>query len=138
MNKKDFAEVVALIVKDDPRFDRAAYFFVRSALDHTLLEIKKQENARPSNHVSGQELLEGIRKHALEQYGPMTFTLFESWGVRRCNDFGDIVFNLIEYDVFGKNEEDKLDDFNDAYDFREAFLQPFLPAKQKADTRVIM
>ena len=135
MNKKDFAEVVALIVKDDPRFDRAAYFFVRAALDHTLLEIKKQGNPRQSNHVSGQELLEGIRKHALEQYGPMTFTLFESWGVRRCNDFGDIVFNLIEYGVFGKNEKDKPDDFSDAYDFREAFLQPFLPAKQKADTR---
>ncbi len=130
MQDPDFAEIVGLIYKEDPRFDRKAYDFVRLGLDHTVKAFKKAEAARSqrSRHVTGQELLEGLRAYALDQYGPLAKTVLNAWGVRRCSDFGDIVFNLIEYHVFSKTESDRREDFGDIFTFEEAFVKPFLPA----------
>ena len=130
----DFAEIVGLICKEDTRFDRKAYDFIRLGLDHTVKELKNKESssrAGRSRHVSGPELLEGLRVYALEQFGPLTKTVLESWGIRRCSDFGDIVFNLIEYNVFSKTENDRKEDFSDLYTFEAAFVKPFLPAKSR-------
>lgn len=129
MQDLEFAEIVGLIVKEDPRFDRKAYNFVRQALDHTVKEMKRRqpERAGKSQHVTGEELLNGIRDFALEQYGPLAKTVLNAWGIRRCADFGDIVFNLIEYNVFSKTESDRREDFAEIYDFDEAFVKPFQP-----------
>jgi uncharacterized repeat protein (TIGR04138 family) len=132
MSARDFAEVVEQIRKESPRFDRGAYFFVKQALDHTLKSVKKESEGRPGRHVSGQELLSGIREFALDQYGPMAFTVLDRWGVRKCEDFGDIVFNLVEYGVLGKTEQDRREDFANGYDFREAFVVPFEPARVRS------
>lgn len=131
MQDPDFAEIVSLICKEDPRFDRKAYDFVRLGLDHTVKELRKKDATRltRSRHVSGPELLEGLRAYALDQYGPLAKTVLDAWGVHRCTDFGDIVFNLIEYNVFSKTENDRREDFADIYTFEEAFVKPFLPAK---------
>lgn len=131
MQDPDFAEIVGLICKEDPRFDRNAYDFIRLGLDHTVKELKKKEATKGarSRHVSGPELLEGLRAYALDQYGPLAKTVLNSWGVKRCTDFGDLVFNLIEYNVFSKTESDRREDFADIYTFDEAFVKPFLPAK---------
>ena len=83
---------------------------------------------RQSQHVSGRELLEGLARFALDQYGPLAKTVLESWGVHRCTDFGEIVFNLIEYRVFSKTESDRREDFADIFDFDDAFVKPFRPA----------
>ena len=129
----DFAEIVGLICNEDTRFDRKAYDFIRLGLDHTVKELKSKETSKASRsrHVSGPELLEGLRVYALEQFGPLTKTVLESWGIRRCSDFGDIVFNLIEYNVFSKTENDRREDFSDLYTFEDAFVKPFLPAKSR-------
>ena len=134
MQDLDFSEVVALIRKEDPRFDRKAYDFVRHGLDHTVKELKKKDSARASRatHVTGPELLDGLRIYALDQYGPLTKTVLNAWGVKRCTDFGDIVFNLIEYEVFSKTDNDRREDFSDLYTFDEAFVKPFLPAKPRS------
>jgi uncharacterized repeat protein (TIGR04138 family) len=130
MQDLEFSEIVGLICKEDARFDRKAYNFVRQALDHTVKEVKRKQPERTgkSQHVTGVELLEGIRAYALDQYGPLTKTVLTNWGIRRCTDFGDIVFNLIEYNVFSKTENDRREDFADIYDFDEAFVKPFQPA----------
>jgi len=135
MQDPDFAEIVGLICKEDSRFDRKAYDFIRLGLDHTVKELKNKESSRTSRsrHVSGPELLEGLRVYALDQFGPLTKTVLESWGVRRCSDFGDIVFNLIEYNVFSKTDNDRREDFSDLYSFEDAFVKPFLPAKSNRD-----
>ncbi len=133
MNGKDFDQVVRLIVEQDRRYDRDAYHFVRRALDHTLRVIRDSDKPRQSHHVSGGELLEGIREYALEQYGPMAATLFAEWGVRCSEDFGEIVFNLVDYGVFGKTKNDKREDFRAVYEFRDAFETPFLP-RARADS----
>jgi uncharacterized repeat protein (TIGR04138 family) len=124
---------VGLICKEDARFDRKAYAFVRQALDHTVKEMKRKnpERTGKSQHVTGAELLLGIRGYALDQFGPLTKTVLNSWGITRCADFGDIVFNLIEYNVFSKTDSDRREDFADIYDFDEAFVKPFAPARAR-------
>jgi uncharacterized repeat protein (TIGR04138 family) len=83
MQDSDFPRIVAQICKEDARYDRKAYDFVRIGLDHTVKEIRKKEGARSgrARHVSGPELLDGLRSFALEQYGPLSKTVLNSWGV---------------------------------------------------------
>jgi uncharacterized repeat protein (TIGR04138 family) len=132
MQDLDFNEVVELIHKEDPRYDRKAYTFIRHGLDQTVKELRKKdaERTQRSQHVSGSELLEGLRNYALDQYGPLAKTVLNSWGITRCSDFGDLVFNLIEYNVFSKTENDRREDFADIYSFEDAFVRPFLPSKK--------
>ncbi|MEX0331674.1 MAG: Minf_1886 family protein [Puniceicoccaceae bacterium] len=129
MSGKNFHEVVQLIRKDDPRYDAGAYVFMRQALDHTLTGIKEREKSGNHRHVSGQELCEGIRDFALEQYGPMARMLLESWGINQTEDFGQIVFNLVEFGIFGKTDTDSIEDFNQVYNFEDVFETPFRPSK---------
>ena len=135
MQDSEFADIVSLICKDDPRFDRKSYEFVRLGLDHTVKELRKREvtRAERSRHVTGRELLEGLRAFAVDQFGPMAKTVLNSWGVHQCKDFGDIVFNLIEYKVFSKTDNDRPEDFESLYDFDDAFVKPFLPASRAGE-----
>jgi uncharacterized repeat protein (TIGR04138 family) len=131
MSKRNPDEVIDQIVTKDPRYPREGYQFVREAVDYTQKAISKANKGK-TRHITGQELLAGIRAFALQQYGPMVATLFEEWGIRRCEDFGEIVFNLVENDVLKKTETDSRMDFREGYDFNEAFRKPFLPARPSA------
>jgi uncharacterized repeat protein (TIGR04138 family) len=125
----DFSETVKLIVREDSRFEAGAYQFVREALEHTVNDCKKSRltKARQGSHVSGPELLEGLKRHALQQYGPMARVVLDHWRVRSGADFGEIVFNLIDYGVFSKTDADKREDFANVLDFHDAFVRPYLP-----------
>ena len=128
MHKQNFAEAVDEILRKDSRYDRDSYYFVREGLDFTLKMLKKSAHAQQAHrHVSGQELLEGLRRYALDEFGPMAKTVLDHWGVRKCADFGEIVFNLVEKGVLGKTEQDRLEDFKSGYDFDEAFVKPYRP-----------
>ena len=82
MSDKNFPEVVKEIHRKDGRYAKGAYFFIREALDHTLKSLDK--NARKNKgHVSGEELLDGIRSFALDRFGPMTLTLMNHWNIRQ-------------------------------------------------------
>jgi uncharacterized repeat protein (TIGR04138 family) len=136
MQEVSFEEALAHIQAKDPRYTRDAYLFVREALDYTQKSIAK--SARRIRHVRGQELLAGIREFALEQFGPMAKTLLEEWGIHRCEDFGEIVFNMIEVGWLAKTDKDSRADFQDGYDFDEAFVKPFLPkGKQTRQVRQV-
>jgi len=129
MQDLDFNEIIGLICKEDTRYDRKAYSFLREGLDYAVKELKKKdtERAKSSLHITGAELLMGIRAYALDQFGPLAMTVLTSWGVHKCGDFGDMVFNLIEYNVFSKTDQDKREDFAEIYTFEDAFVKPFLP-----------
>ena len=134
MEEPNFNGMVNRIVKEDDRYNEEAFGFLKGALDFTMRKGKKLKGklvSKNQRHVTGQELLEGVREYALEQYGPMAYTVLTSWGLKMCEDFGEIVFNLIEYGVFSKNDEDSKEDFASIYDFEEAFLKPFLPKKRR-------
>lgn len=135
MKEHDFTEVVSLIVKEDPRFAKNGYLFLQKALNYTIDKERKRQGKVVTKvskrHVSGQELLDGIREYALEQYGPMAHFILGSWGLTRCEDFGEMVFNLIEYGVFSKNDQDSKEDFASIYTFEDAFVKPFLPKERR-------
>lgn len=82
---------------------------------------KKRERRGGERHLSGQELCEAARKYALQQYGYMAPTVLGTWGVHRTGDFGEIVFSMIEIGQMRKTRHDKREDFDDVYDFTEAF-----------------
>jgi len=126
MSERDFSSTVKAICGRDDRYDPEAYYFVREALDFTSHQLQKPAQGT-GRHVSGHELLEGIRKFTLKEYGPMALTVLRSWGIARTIDFGEIVFNLVEAGVLGRTEEDSKEDFRDGYDFNKAFRDPFLP-----------
>ena len=126
MQEINFDEAVEQILAKDSRYTRDAYLFVREALDYTQKVVGK-ETRGAIRHVSGQELLDGIRRFALNQFGPMVVTVFEEWGVHNCRDFGEIVFNMVESGLLAKTEKDTRDDFQNGYDFTDAFRKPFWP-----------
>lgn len=129
----DVNQIVSLIRKEDPRFDRKAYSFVRDGLEHAVKELKKRDLARAkvSRHVTGRELSDGLRLYALEQFGPLTKTVLNAWGIQETIHFGDIVYNLIEYNVFSKTDSDRREDFADVFTFEDAFVAPFLPQTRR-------
>lgn len=131
MHAVNFEETLEKIVQHDARYHRDAYFFVREALDHTQKAIAKGGKQDP-RHVSGQELLAGIRTFALEQFGPMAMMVLNAWGVQTCEDFGEIVFNMVEHGLLAKTKKDSREDFKGGYDFYEAFRRPFLPSRSAA------
>jgi len=128
MQKIGFTEALDSIVASDPRYHRDAYVFLRDALDFTTKQQKKIKGTTV-RHVAGPELLEGVRQYSLKEFGPMVLTVFGSWGIRSCEDIGNMVFNLIGAGIFGKTEEDSIEDFKNVYDFKEAFEKPFAPTK---------
>jgi len=128
MQKIGFAEALDSIVASDPRYQRDAYVFLRDALDFTTKQQKKIKGVSV-RHVTGPELLDGVRRYALKEFGPMVITVFDNWGIHSCEDVGNIVFNLIGAGVFGKTEEDSIEHFKNVYDFEEVFVKPFAPEK---------
>jgi len=138
MQEVNFDELVETVLAHDPRFARDAYHFTREALDFTQKLVTRENKGTPRQHVTGQELLEGIRQYALQQYGPMTATVFEEWGVHHSRDFGEIVFNMVENGLLQKTEKDTRDDFQHGYDFTDAFRKPFWPGdKLKATPKAV-
>src|SRR5436190_1182366 len=131
MQKIGFSEALDSIVASDPRYQREAYAFLRDALDFTTKQQKKVKGVSV-RHVTGPELLHGVRQYALKEFGPMVMTVFDNWGIHSCEDIGHMVFNLIGAGVFGKTEEDSIEDFKNVYDFEEAFVRPFAPAKPES------
>src|SRR6516164_10672201 len=129
MQKIGFAEALDSIVVSDTRYQREAYIFLRDALDFTTKQQKKAKGTTV-RHVSGPELLEGVRQYALKEFGPMVITVFGSWRIHSCENIGHMVFNLIGAGIFGKTDEDSIEDFKSVYDFQEEFVKPFAPEKK--------
>ena len=114
MAQVDLDSLLTPILERDPRYARAAYHFICEALDHT--HGMRGTTPGTKGHVTAQELLEGIRQYALQQFGPLAFTVLDEWGIRSCPDFGEIVFNLIEHEIFSKTDTDSREDFREAID----------------------
>ena len=106
-------------VAKDPRYKPEAYIFVHDALGHTWARLDERR------HVTGRELLEGIKDLALKRYGRMAKAVLNSWGVKTTDDFGAIVFSLVDAGLLSKTEEDRVEDFHDVYDFDEVFVRSY-------------
>jgi uncharacterized repeat protein (TIGR04138 family) len=126
MHEADFREAARRIAGRDPRYHAEAYSFIREALDYASKALNKPTEG-VGRHVTGQELLACVREFALREFGPMAATVLREWGVKKTEDFGDLVFNLVDSGILGKTDEDRKEDFANGYDFFEAFEKPFLP-----------
>jgi uncharacterized repeat protein (TIGR04138 family) len=120
MNKRKSAEeLLNALLGRDRRYSRDAYVFVSEALGYTVRRSGR------AGHVTGRELCEGFRDHALEQFGRLARLVLESWGVRSSEDIGDIVFNMVRIGLLRKTDEDRREDFVGVLDFEEAFDRGF-------------
>lgn len=151
------------LLKEDPRYKLDAYLFIFQALDYARKlgmgreapseplpeELRQQAEAlgveeeaeaaeaEPPRHVTGQELCEAARLYATEQYGYLAKTVLNSWGIYTTSDFGEIVYNLIRVGLMRKTKEDRREDFDNVYDFEEAFCRNyrFAPPKKAEPPR---
>lgn len=96
-----------------------AYLFLMEALERTMT------SAGEHRHVTGGELLEGVKSLARERFGPMARDVLNAWGVQGTLDFGKIVFQLVDAGLLRKTPEDCLDDFADKYDFQQVFEENY-------------
>lgn len=131
MQAAQFEHAIENILKRDKRFDPHAYLFLKDTLDFTLKRAAESNDGN-ARHVSGQELLLGFRDLALQEFGPMSGTLMSEWGLTCSKNIGEMVFQLIEEQMFGRQDSDTIEDFEDVFDFEEAFITPFLPQRSKA------
>ena len=134
MAKINFAETVEQICEKDLRFSSDAYHFVQEGLNHTLKSLKRGSQ-HAHRHVSGQELLYGLREFALKEYGPMSKAVLNEWGIKTTDDIGQIVFNLVNASVLGKNDTDSPSDFKNVFTFDDAFVKPFIPRNVTTSVR---
>ena len=116
---KNLENALYEIILEDPRYKVDAYEFVLNALSFTQ---KKFSRLR---HVTGEELLEGIKILLMEKFGPMTLTVLEHWGVHATEDFGNIVFNLVHKRVLSQTEEDNIQNFKNGFDFEKVFSKGY-------------
>ena len=113
--KKNFYQLVEEACSSDKRYRPEAYEFMMQALHFTQGKLKRK------GHLTGRELSEGLREFAIEEFGPMARTVLEHWGLHSTEDFGNIVFNMIDKKLLSKTEEDTREDFRNLYDFNDAF-----------------
>ncbi|NCC49966.1 MAG: hypothetical protein EOM20_01995 [Spartobacteria bacterium] len=126
MKKPSFQEAIEQIRREDPRYTVEAYDFIREALDYAMKHLERPRKGH-GRHVTGQELLVSIREFTLREFGPISKRVLNHWGIHSTEDFGHVVFNLVDKGILGKTEGDRIEDFADGYDFADAFVKPFLP-----------
>jgi uncharacterized repeat protein (TIGR04138 family) len=120
VTRDDKDDALRRILQRDARYRAEAYPFVLEALDFT---IQRREKGR--KHVTGGELLEGFRDHAVDTFGYLARAVLREWGIVATDDVGEIVFNLIEEDLLQKTADDRREDFRGVYPFDEAFAESF-------------
>lgn len=120
--ENDFVNRLVTLAEQDGRYRKAAYLFLYAALEYTVRKLGRDKaQTQTERHVTGQELSRGIAEFAREQYGPMTYSVLEHWGIRRTQDFGEMVFLLVNAGMMSKVEQDRIEDFMDVYDFEKEF-----------------
>lgn len=116
------------LAREDGRYSLEAFVFLFEGLDEAVEVTGRKEQEGSARHVSGRELLEGMRQHATELFGPLAAHVWRSWGIKSTLDWGHIVFILVEAKVLNREERDTLEDFRDGFDFDAAFVGDYEPA----------
>ncbi len=111
----------------DGRYSPEAFTFLFHSLQHAIQLAGKEEAEGTERHVSGQELLAGMRHYAIELFGPLAAPVWRSWGVNETIDWGHIVFLLVENGMLNRQESDTIEDFRDGFDYDDAFVEAYRP-----------
>jgi uncharacterized repeat protein (TIGR04138 family) len=110
------------VVEEVGLYPMEAFEFVQQGLSFTVNKMHGEvRDPNKNRHVTGQDLCEGLRELALENWGLLARTVLGRWNIRKTLDFGRIVFALVDNGYMQKTEDDGIEDFKDVYDFRTAF-----------------
>ncbi|MCH2135633.1 MAG: hypothetical protein MK101_03510 [Phycisphaerales bacterium] len=128
MNEQEQVEQRRTFLRKAGPWPMEAYDFVQRGLAETAHKIHEHADSfgEQDRHVTGQELCLGLRDFAIDQYGLLAPMVLELWHIRRTEDFGKMVFAMIDLGLMQRRPEDSMDDFRAVYDFREAFDQQSL------------
>lgn len=114
------------IVEEVGLYPIEAYEFVQRGLGYTVQKLHGEvKNPSANRHISGQQLSQGLREFALLQWGLLAHTVLARWNIRRTDDFGRIVFALVEHGHMSKTDEDNIEDFRNVFDFRTVFEEQY-------------
>ncbi len=121
------------LLERDRRYRFEAYEFILDGLQYAQSKVLAAATAEESDedsgdegrHVTGQQLCEAILEYALDLYGMTAKCVLQHWGIRSTRDIGEIVFNMIEIERMKKTDRDRIEDFDDVFDFEEAFRPGF-------------
>ena len=113
------------IIREDGRYPLEAVQFVREGLNHTIQMFFPDKEPGQRQHVGGTQLCEGIRALAVNRWGLMARSVLKSWNITTTRDFGEIVFLLVNSGWMQKEDQDMIDDFENVFDFEEAFEKQF-------------
>lgn len=113
------------VARRDGRFSVEAFRFLYESLELAVQLAGKEAVEGPARHVTGQEVLEGMRVHALRSFGPLAAEVWRSWGVHSSLDWGRIVFLLVDAELLARRDEDSIDDFREGFDFDHAFVEQY-------------
>jgi uncharacterized repeat protein (TIGR04138 family) len=111
----------------DGRYSPEALRFLLESLDHAVKLAGKENAEGLARHVTGQEVLSGMRSYASELFGPLAAHVWRSWGVKSTLDWGRIVFLLVDAGLLKRQDTDTIQDFQDGFDFDEAFVKSYKP-----------
>lgn len=132
MLDSEFTSILERVLIADDRYPHNAYHFVRKALNFTTEKIQKKGHKGTKNDVSIPTLIQGISEYAHDQFGPLASCVFKNWGIFHGEDFGNIVFNLVEHGAFSKSDSDAREAFKAMLDFKEILDSPYLPSAKRA------
>ncbi len=99
---------------EDGRYPLDAYEFVRQGLGLAVRMFHGDDPDEP-RHVTGQQLCEALRRLALQRWGLLAPAVLRTWHIYTTRDFGEIVFKLVELGMLGKQDSDRIEDFDDLY-----------------------
>lgn len=125
-NEPSPQELLQELCRRDTRYPFEAYDFVYQALGYVQHEMKKKGTIKEGpNHVTGQQLSEGCRDFAIQEYGMMAGTVLNTWNIKETADIGELVYNLININLMTKTDTDRKEDFHNVYDMKKALANGF-------------
>ncbi len=104
------------IVAKDDRYDGRAYAVLMDVV-HYL--------GKDGKHMGAEDIMDEFRETVLDQFGPLSYRVLTEWGLKSCEDLGEMMFNLAEFHRVQRDENDTQEAFVGGYDFEEAFLGPY-------------
>ena len=120
-----FKKQVDEIIAKDSRYPFEAYEYVSQAVGKVCRELAEDNNGETRRHISGKQLIDGLKVLLLKDFDRMAIDVLKLWNVNATDDIGNIVFNLVNAKLLGVSENDSIDDFKNQGDFYQMFVAPF-------------
>jgi uncharacterized repeat protein (TIGR04138 family) len=114
-----------MLALKDGRYSPEAFTFLLESLPQAMRLAGKEKAEGTQRHVTGQEVVAGMRAHAVQIFGPLAAAVWRSWGVHETLDWGRIVFLLVDNGFLNRQETDTLEDFSSGFDFDEVFVRQY-------------